>query len=187
MKARRFLTILFLLAIFLLMVAALHTFLNDLHPTVFARWRSLGEPPYRAASILGLGTPWNPEVTNVYIEAENGVIYHCCSEPPSVWSAGLSQIEVLPVPCPEPLRRYYPRYPDPPGQVVDCSTTWSVEYVTHDSIYVLVDSGTLWRLEYYYGVDTFILIWLASAWISLALIAGALILVSSWRGRRRAT
>ena len=53
--------------------------------------------------------------------------------------------------------------------------------------YVLVDSGTLWRLEYYYGVDTFILIWLASAWISLALIAGALILVSYWRGRRRTT
>ncbi len=62
-----------------------------------------------------------------------------------------------------------------------------MEYVTHDSLYVLVDSGAFWRLEYYYGIDTFFLIWIASAWISVAIIAGALILVSYWSGRPRAT
>jgi hypothetical protein len=178
MNPRRIFSCSLLLSAFLLLVPAIFSLLNYLHPKLFAIWRPLGHPPEKATSILGIGQAWDPDAVDVYLTAASGDVYGCCTAPSGDWARGTPQGEVLPRPCNEPLSRYHPKYPDPPGRILDCAETGAMENVEKNTIYVLLDSGEVFRLAYYYGVDTFLFIASLSAFLAGLLIAIVLALLS---------
>jgi hypothetical protein len=104
------------------------------------QWQSLGSPPGGAGKILSTGQEFNTK--NVFVSANDGKTYHCCTNNALIWE------ETIPPPAPArwacgtmaafPAKRL-------PGKIADCAEISSWEGPTNQTVFTVLEDGTVWR------------------------------------------
>ncbi|HUN22033.1 MAG TPA: hypothetical protein PK299_02740 [Anaerolineales bacterium] len=123
---------------------------------LFARWQPLGKPPDESSKFLALEPGLDRTIT-VYVQTISGKVYHydetnkqweespITSEHPGYGPYG---------PCYEPAISEHSYFARLPKKVRECfQFTWSWEWVSDISFFVILEDNSVWTWRRYIGFD----------------------------------
>jgi len=158
-------------------LAALYLLTDTISEGGFTRWRSLGSPPDRIVTLLGIGSCAPGHA--LYVETVEGRTYRYCPRTSAQWVEMTPPQYIHHQECVS-LPHLAPSPPHPPTACVEIA---AYEWVTDRTQFALLDDGAVWIWHLYFGFDS-LLTFICSGPL-VGGLAGVLIAQRRERRRRR--